>query len=299
MDEEALARGSEAVALRRARRRASIDEAALVLEASGLHPLVTNGPDGFALLVPADEAAAAREALAAFERENPAPAPAPPPPTGLDPVAVPHALAVSAALVAFFVVTGVRRAGAPWFERGAADAARILGGEPWRAITALTLHADLAHVVGNAVAGAVFCAGVFRAFGFGAGALLVLLAGAGGNLWNAALRAGPHEVVGASTAVFGALGVLAGRALVEGRVRGLRGRAAFVPVAAALALLAMIGTEGERVDVWAHGLGLAVGVPLGGGAARLGPRLAAPALQRAAGALALALLAASWSLALR
>ncbi|HSJ98252.1 MAG TPA: rhomboid family intramembrane serine protease, partial [Myxococcota bacterium] len=235
------------VVLRRARRRSPVDEAALVLEASGLHPLVEAGADGFALAVAAVEAPAARAALAAFERENPAPAPAAPPAPTLDPVAVPHALALAASLVAFFAVTGARRSGAVWFDRGAADAARVLAGEPWRIVTALTLHADFGHVLGNAVAGALFLAGVFRVFGFGVGAALVLLAGAGGNLWNAALRAGPHEVVGASTAVFGALGLLAGRALVAGRVRGLRGRRAFVPVAAALALLAMIGTEGERV----------------------------------------------------
>lgn len=299
MEGELFAPAGDAVVLRRSRRRTPVDEAALVLEASGLHPLVASGSEGFALLVAADEAAAAREALAAFEDENPAPLPAPRPAPLFDRIALPHALAVSAALIGFFALTGVRRPGSLWFERGAADAARLTSGEPWRAVTALTLHADFGHVVGNAVAGALFLAGVFRAFGFGVGAALVLLAGAGGNLWNAALRAGPHEVVGASTAVFGALGVLAGRALVLGRLRGLRGRSAFVPIAAALALLAMIGTEGERVDVWAHGLGLAVGVPLGAAAARLGPRLAAPPIQRAAGAATLAALAGAWALALR
>jgi membrane associated rhomboid family serine protease len=286
------------VVLRRARRRAPVDEAALVLEASGLHPLVEAGPEGFALAVPAAEAGAAQAALRAFAEENPAAAPPASPAPALDPVAVPHALAIGAALLAFFAVTGERRTGAPWFAQGAADAALVWGGEPWRALTALTLHADLGHVVGNAVAGALFLAGVFRVFGFGVGAALVLLAGTAGNLWNAALRAGPHEVVGASTAVFGALGLLAGRGLVTGRMRGLRGRRAFVPVAAALALLAMIGTEGERVDVWAHGLGLAAGVALGALAGGLGARLAAPAVQRLAGLAAIAALAGAWALAL-
>jgi membrane associated rhomboid family serine protease len=289
----------ELVELRRARRRAPVDEAALVLESSGLHPLVLGGSDGFALLVPPEEATAARHALAAFERENAAGPPPPPPAPVLDPRAIAHALAVVAALLAFFLVTGPRRADGMWFARGAADAAKVVGGEPWRAITALTLHADLGHAVGNAVAGALFLAGVFRVFGFGVGAALVLVAGAAGNLWNAAARAGPHEVVGASTAVFGALGVLAGRALRVGRVHGRRGRAAFVPLAAALALLAMIGSAGERTDIWAHALGLAAGVPLGAGAARSGPRLASPALQRAAGAAALAALGGAWALALR
>lgn len=289
----------EPIALRSVRRRARADEWALVLEASGLHPVVEAGPGGFTIVVAAAEEAAALAALAAFERENAEHAPtAASLPPSLDPLAIPHALAVAAALVAFFVVTGVRRPESVWFARGAADAARLLAGEPWRALTALTLHADLGHVIGNAIAGAVFLAGVFRAFGFGLGAALVLAAGASGNAWNAALRAGAHEVVGASTAVFGALGVLAGRALVLGRARGLRGRAAWTPVAAALALLAMIGTEGERVDLWAHGFGLAAGLVLGGLAALGGARVGAPLVQRVAGAGAVAAVAASWWLAL-
>src|SRR5690606_10788519 len=154
-------------------------------------------------------------------------------------------------------------------------------------------------VLGNAVAGALFLAGTFRAFGAGVGSLLVLAAGAGGNLLNAWLRAGGHVSVGASTAVFGALGLLAGRALRRGRARGLRGRAAFVPIAAALALLAMIGTEGERVDLWAHAWGLVVGVGLGAAALPLVPHLAARPVQWGAGALALALVAGAWLAALR
>lgn len=285
------------VELRRASRRSPVDEAALVLEASGLRPRIESGAGGFVLLVPAEEEAAAAAALAAFARENRTPEAPPPPAPVLDPHAAGHALAVAAALLAFFLVTGVRRPDAVWFARGAADAARVLGGEPWRVVTALTLHADLGHLAGNAVAGSLFLAGVFRVFGLGVGAALVLLAGSAGNLSNAALRAGAHEVVGASTAVFGALGVLAGRALVVGRGQGLRGRRAFVPLAAALALLAMIGTAGERVDIWAHGLGLAAGVPLGAGAAGLGR--GAKAVQRTAGALALAMVAGAWALALR
>lgn len=288
------------VVLRRASRRAPVDEAALVLEASGLHPIVEAGPEGFSVRVPAEEADAARTALRVFEEENPAAAPPPPAPPVRDPLAASHALAPCAALVAFFLLTGDRRPGVVWFERGAADAARVLGGEPWRVVTALTLHADLPHVVSNAVAGALFLTGVFRTFGLGMGALLTLAAGAAGNLINAALRAGPHVVVGASTAVFGALGLLAGSALVSGRMRGLRRRRAWVvPVGAALALLAMIGTGGERVDIWAHGFGLACGLVLGALAAAAGERLASPTVQRLAGAGALAALLGAWALALR
>src|SRR5205823_3241225 len=58
------------------------------------------------------------------------------------------------ALVAFFFVTG-ERSDNRWFALGSADAARMHGGEWWRALTALTLHADLAHVASNAFAAAL------------------------------------------------------------------------------------------------------------------------------------------------
>jgi rhomboid protease GluP len=281
-------------------RRAAADERALVLAAEGLSVRVVGTPEGFGVCVPPGEAAQARAALAAWERENAGPertdAPEPP----LDATPVSHALAVAFALVVFFLVTGPSRAASPWFVRGSADARRVLAGEPWRAVTALTLHADFPHVLGNALVGALFLAGVFRVFGLGAGAALVLVAGAGGNLLEAWLR-GPEAVtvIGASTAVFAALGLLAGRGLVRGRARGLRGRSAFLPVAAALGLLAMLGTAGQHTDVWAHACGLAVGVALGTGATATRRLLASRALQGAAGTAALALLVGAWWLALR
>jgi membrane associated rhomboid family serine protease len=292
-------RDGEEVALRVAPRRALADEWALVLVAEGLHPSVHGQREGFAVCVTPGEAERAAVVLATWERENRTAAAEPPRPESLDAEAIPHALASAAALLAFFVVTGPRRGGGTrWFAAGSAEAERLLDAEPWRAVTALTLHADAAHAAGNAVAGSLFFAGVFRAFGFGAGALLVLAAGAGGNLLNAWLHGSRHVVVGASTAVFGALGLLAGRALFRGRARGLRGRAAFVPVAAALALLAMIGTEGERVDLWAHAAGLLAGSLLGALAARAPAALESRLLQRAAGLATLAFLVGAWWLAL-
>jgi membrane associated rhomboid family serine protease len=289
------------VAIRTTRRRALADEWALVLAAEGLHPSLAGARGGFSLSVPDAEVERATALLDAWEREGreSAAAAASPDPT-LDPLAARHAIAIAAVLVAFFLWTGPADPAVAWFARGTAEAARVVGGEPWRAVTALTLHDDAAHVMGNAIAGALFLAGVFRAFGLGLGSALVLAAGTGGNLANAWIhRGGPHLSIGASTAVFGALGLLAGRALVRGRALGARGRRAWTPAAAALALLAMIGTEGEHVDLWAHACGLAIGIALGITATRLGWSRASPVLQGAAGAAALSLLAASWSLALR
>jgi membrane associated rhomboid family serine protease len=84
-------------------------------------------------------------------------------------------------------------------------------------VTALTLHADLAHVLSNALACLVFVTAVAWWLGPGVGTWLVLLAGAGGNALTALVH-GPASVSGgASTAIFGALGILAARQSVARR----------------------------------------------------------------------------------
>ena len=47
------------------------------------------------------------------------------------------------------------------------------------------------------------------------------------------------------------------------RRQGVRGRQAWVPLAAGVALLVMLGTAGERVDLLAHLFGFLVGGVLG------------------------------------
>jgi membrane associated rhomboid family serine protease len=70
-------------------------------------------------------------------------------------------------------------------------------------------------------------------------------------------------------------------------------------MAAGLALLAMLGTTGTRVDVWAHLFGLLVGGALGlpiGLLVHLPPNLR---VQRLLGGSALAVVILSWMLAIR
>ena len=129
-------------------------------------------------------------------------------------------------------------------------------------MTALTLHADLVHVLGNAIAIALLLPPIIRRLGPGIGLALVLLAGATANLLGAAVQGPQHVAVGASTATFGALGILAALRLGSPSPAGrARGRRWIVPVASVL-LLAMLGT-GPGTDVLAHALGLAVGAALG------------------------------------
>ena len=186
-----------------------------------------------------------------------------------------------------------------WFERGSADAYRILQGELWRTVTALTLHADVAHAVSNAFAAALFFGAVFSMLGTGLGFALVLLAGAGGNLANALLQGAPHVSLGASTAVFAALGLLGGLSAARQRRRAVGRRRVWLPLFAALALLGMLGTGGVRVDIWAHLLGLLVGGVLGIVIAALAPHPPAPRIQWICGCGAVGVLVYCWILAFR
>jgi membrane associated rhomboid family serine protease len=286
----------EAAWPRLASTRRVADEWALVLIAEGLSPTVVRVRGGFALRVPERQEEQAAEILEAYAREN-----RPPEPPPADPVVsgqLVAGFAVSVGLLAFFLVTGPWSRETVWFERGSADSHKILLGEVWRSVTALTLHADLAHVMANAIAGALFLTAVCRSWGQGLGCALVLASGAGGNLLNAWFRGGFHVSVGASTAVFGAVGILGGVGLVRRRRRGSRGRRSWAPVAAALALLAMLGSAGERVDFAAHLFGLLVGGVLGILLALAVSRPPGALAQWSLGAAAIALIALCWSLAL-
>jgi len=247
-----------AVRVTPSRRRA--DEWAVVLAAAGIPHWLRQRLDGWALVVPADDAASALQTLAAYDQEN-----AGEPITADGPASRPWTIAgvvVALLLVGFSAITGPRSAGSAWFEAGSADASAIVAGQWWRTITPLTLHADAPHLLGNAVAVAGLLTAVCWELGPGVGLWLVLLAGAGGNALTAVVHGGNHVSVGASTAVFGAVGVLAALRIVGSSRVGARGRRWWVVIAASLALLALLGTA-AHADLLAHLFGFLVGGGLG------------------------------------
>ncbi len=158
-----------------------------------------------------------------------------------------------------------------WLNLGAGDAGKILAGEWWRAGTALTLHADPAHALSNAVVGGAFALVLWPRVGAGLGLFLTVAAGFFGNLLNAWAMGPAHGSIGFSTAVFGAAGVLGALALAQKRVHTLGPRLAgmLVPVAAGLGLVALLGVGDEsaefggRVDLGAHLFGFLAGIGLG------------------------------------
>jgi len=276
---------SDPGAVRAARTQAEIRELALVLAAAGIEHQVTGRRGDWRLVVAPDDADAASLAIEAYERERAAgPAPGE---VAFESYAGLH---LAAALWAFYVVTGPAWRGSTWATAVAADAERLLHGEPWRAVTALTLHADASHLLGNVVSCAVFVTALARLVGAGVAGFAVLVAGTAGNVLAAALR-GEAVSVGASTAIFGAIGILGG--LEFGRQRG-RHRA-WLPIAGSLALLAFLGTS-PRSDLVAHLFGLLAGLVLGVVLAFVRTPRGALA-QFALGGAALAAVAGSWMLA--
>jgi membrane associated rhomboid family serine protease len=242
------------------------EEYAVVLAASGIGHRSEATDAGWALIVAAGDTVRASHALAAYDQENhdAAPVDASLPAYGETWIGA----LIGALLIGFFAVTGSPERGSIWFDRGSASAEQILAGEVWRTVTALTLHADVAHVMGNALACLVLVTAVAWWLGPGVGTWLVLLAGAGGNALTALMHRAPYVSLGASTAVFGALGILAVRQFVARRQRRAPGRKAWVVIAASLALLGTLGTAPQS-DVLAHLFGLLVGGLLG-----IGPALA-------------------------
>lgn len=278
-----------------------------------------------ALYVPPVAAKAALHEIAAFEAERPAP-PLPTPPErrgtywymALVALLVPwHRMRWDALLPLPFLPATARE----WLTQGGLDAYRVaVSHEWWRSVTALTLHADGAHLVSNVLMGCVFGIPLCRHTGVGFGFLLTILAGALGNIATAFLRPASAMSQGFSTALFASVGLLAAfsaafavrhsLAAVGGQhnsraplVRGLK--KGLLPVGAGLGFLAMLGgADAPNVDYLAHVMGLFAGLLTGAAASFALPQPPLPGtakdrlLQVGSLVAAAALICASWAAAL-
>jgi membrane associated rhomboid family serine protease len=257
----------ELVEVSRYLRQDQAEERALVLLAMGIPYWILPVDGFFSIFVEGTHAAEAFDELHQFDREQHGyvPPPARHVTKPLRPRAPSFSLFVYTwAMIGCFIVQN--RGPLDWQTLGSADSALILKGEWWRTVTALTLHGDLPHIVGNLVMGLIFGSALLPWFGTGWAWLSIVASGALGNLLNAwAYRGTPHDSIGASTAVFGALGMLVGQQIAAAiRSHHKPGiREIWFPIAAGLAFLAYLGTQGERVDYTAHGFGMLVGGILG------------------------------------
>ena len=122
-------------------------ERALVLAALEVDHRIIRQEEACVLLVPPEAASRAQVELEAYEAEN----------RGWPPLeevprqvasALPGILGYCTLLIAGFEFAHYQVFGLDWWEAGRTQAGLIRDGEWWRGITALSLHADLAHLAG-------------------------------------------------------------------------------------------------------------------------------------------------------
>ncbi len=247
----------------------SARERALVLRAKEIPFRYVRLQGAHRLFVEAHQAERGLQELSAYEEENRGrrSAGAPPPPM---PGAWTSTAAALGVLVTLYLLDRGNLFDLNWRGAGIAHADAIRRGELWRAVTALMLHDGPVHLASNLVFLGFF--GFLAAYvhGLGLAWLAIFCAGTLGNLANAWIQPSEHLSLGASTAVFGAIGILAGS---EWRRRFLlrqRRILVLMPLVVALWFLGWFGIPQDpkelvflRVDIFAHVFGLLSGIPIG------------------------------------
>lgn len=179
----------------------------------------------------------------------------------------------------------------------------LRGGQWWRPVTALTLHADIGHLAGNLLSGVCFGLLLSRRFGYGVGWLTMFASGILGNLITAWFYfPKQHLSLGASTALYGGLGILVGTAMQQfWSLRTWRAwRQSLLPLAAGLTILGLTGIGQDNIDIFGHIYGFLSGLGLGlVVSGLLGSRILANKWQGLCASGTLLILAFAWLVALR
>jgi rhomboid protease GluP len=274
-------------------------ELGLVLIALGIEHQRLPGGVGWEIWVAATHAAQASGELAQYLTENKRP-------VGQRHVeevggALPGVVGYAAVLLIVFACLHQSVFYLDWFGAGRLEAGSVVrGGEWWRTVTALTVHVDLDHLAGNLVFGSFFGYFAGRYLGRGVGWLAILAAGTLANAMNAVVQSPAHRSIGASTAVFAALGLLTAFTWRRGFLRETPWRARIAPIVAGLGLLAFTGTAGENTDLTAHLFGFIAGFAAGLALARWAgiEWLRSRRRQAACASIAVAVVIAAWVWAL-
>jgi len=269
-------------------------ELELVLTARSIEYQKQNAADGWRLLVSAANAERAVAELAAYRVENARAIGQ----RRLEDIGNgwPGVVGYTGILLTAFLCVRQSAFSLDWYGAGRLQAGRVVAGEWWRTVTALTVHLDLDHLAGNLGFGGFFGYFVGRYLGPGVGWLAVLGAATLGNLLNALAQAPQHRSIGASTAVFAALGLLTAYTWRRGFLKETPWRARIAPIIAGLGLLAFTGTGGENTDVFAHLTGFVAGFGVGLALARFA-RIEITQLanvQKSCGALTVLAVVAAW-----
>ena len=218
----------------------------------------------YSMMVRDDEADQALRQIRAYESENADWAPQWLPSRTFSSARASFSVLALVALVHFVTAFGIGYSRSLWLSVGSADKGLILAGEWWRLATALTLHADIVHLASNIVIGGFFVLWLCQEIGGGLGWLSTLAAGIAGNFLNALAQSPLHNSIGASTALFGTIGILSG---LRAHESASSSRSVVWPLVAGMIFLSLLGAGGERTDVGAHLFGLVAGVAIGVGLA--------------------------------
>jgi rhomboid protease GluP len=165
-----------------------------------------------------------------------------------------------AAIVAIYYCSTVRFPAMK--EAGVVDSSAVRAGEWWRLFTAITLHADLPHLIGNASIGFFLLGLAMARYGAGIAPLAAFLAGAAGNVASLMLYPGPHDSLGASGMVTGALGLITVQTFTPRRKHRVARQLLWRAGAAGILILVLIGFS-PGTDTAAHVGGFVAGVVLG------------------------------------
>lgn len=244
------------------RNRAACADRALVLAVAEIPHQVLYESGSSVIVVPAEYSARAVEEIAYYDEANP-PVIRKPPKIIRYQNAVPGIVAYILVVCVVAWLAGESAFGENWFRAGRIDGVLVRSGEWWRTVTALTLHSGLRHIAGNLVFGVLFGLFAGRILGSGVAWFAIIVTGALGNLLNTLLLETAHRSIGASTAVFAALGIVAGyvwRAKLMSQERWVYRNG---PIVGGLALLMYTGTGDENTDIGAHLFGFVCG--FGGG----------------------------------
>jgi len=280
----------------RARSRRQAMEWGLVLASQGIEPLINHSPEGWELIVDDHDHDRAQAALRQYQIEN----------RGW---AWKHPLPAAGVLFHWGSLAWVAAIGAVYYwsavlfpavrSAGVMDSARVADGQWWRMFTAVCLHANIPHLAANSSTGFVLLGLAMARFGAGVALLAAFLAGVAGNAADLVLYSQPHQSLGASGMVMGALGLITAQSYAFWRKYRAGVKFLLRIAAAGVLILVLIGFDPDA-DVVAHVGGFIAGAIFGAALGHAQPQT----LQRGAAnllsfAALAALLVATWRLALR
>ncbi len=232
---------------------------ALVLESAGVSGRFHPGDAGVDITVDADYHETAIRTIHAYYEENAGD-------SSINQLAAAETVTTYSGIGIAVILAAVHVAIGPdnrlFVEHYGSSASEIVNGDVYRSLTSLFLHADAGHIAGNAFGIALFGTAVCAFTGTGVGWLMILMSGAMGNFLNAVLHQTDHVSIGASTAVFSAVGIAAGYQSIRRYKNDGLSFKSMLPLFAGAALLAFLGAS-PHSDLPAHLFGFGFGVLFG------------------------------------